>query len=157
MLMAYGMKKKHEKYWENVDNINLMLYVAVLLDPRRKMHYMKWAINEKYDSVKAAKLHDMVMTTLTLLYEHYASLQSHNVPNVSENIDLSSRGLETCYDCHDVADYELERDIGGQTDGVELTNDFKANPIFKYLVVMIVGLGLQDSLGRVYLAFKILD
>uniref|UniRef100_A0A803L7N1 hAT-like transposase RNase-H fold domain-containing protein n=1 Tax=Chenopodium quinoa TaxID=63459 RepID=A0A803L7N1_CHEQI len=27
--MANGMKKKHDKYWENVDNINLMLYVAV--------------------------------------------------------------------------------------------------------------------------------
>uniref|UniRef100_A0A803MTM2 hAT-like transposase RNase-H fold domain-containing protein n=1 Tax=Chenopodium quinoa TaxID=63459 RepID=A0A803MTM2_CHEQI len=61
MLMAHGMKKKHEKYWENVDNINLMLYVAVVLDPRRKMHYVKWAINDQYDSVKAAKLYDMVM------------------------------------------------------------------------------------------------
>ncbi|XP_021768212.1 zinc finger BED domain-containing protein RICESLEEPER 2-like [Chenopodium quinoa] len=115
MLMAYGMKKKHEKYWENVDNINLMLYVAVVLDPRRKMHYVKWAINDQYDSMKAAKLHDMVMNTLNLLYEHYASLQSQNVPNVYENIDLSSRDLETCNDWHDVADYEFERDIGGQT------------------------------------------
>uniref|UniRef100_A0A803NDA0 hAT-like transposase RNase-H fold domain-containing protein n=1 Tax=Chenopodium quinoa TaxID=63459 RepID=A0A803NDA0_CHEQI len=59
MSMAHGMKKKHEKYWDNVDNINLMLYVAVVLDPRWKMHYVKWAINDQYDSVKAAKLHDM--------------------------------------------------------------------------------------------------
>uniref|UniRef100_A0A803LIM0 Uncharacterized protein n=1 Tax=Chenopodium quinoa TaxID=63459 RepID=A0A803LIM0_CHEQI len=81
----------------------------------RKMHYVKWAINDQYDSVKAAKLYDMVMNTLTLLYEHYASLQSQNVPNVSENIDLSSRDLETCNDWHDVADYEFERNIGGQT------------------------------------------
>uniref|UniRef100_A0A803LUM0 hAT-like transposase RNase-H fold domain-containing protein n=1 Tax=Chenopodium quinoa TaxID=63459 RepID=A0A803LUM0_CHEQI len=115
MLMAYGMKKKHENFWENVDHINLMLYVAVVLDLRRKMHYVKWAINDQYDSVKAAKLHDMVMNTLTSLYEHYDSLQSQNVPNVSENIDLSSRDLETCNDWHDVADYEFERDIGGQT------------------------------------------
>uniref|UniRef100_A0A803ND99 HAT C-terminal dimerisation domain-containing protein n=1 Tax=Chenopodium quinoa TaxID=63459 RepID=A0A803ND99_CHEQI len=59
MSMAHGMKKMHEKYWDNVDNINLMLYVAVVLDPRRKMHYVKWAINDQYDFVKAAKLHDM--------------------------------------------------------------------------------------------------
>uniref|UniRef100_A0A803LEN4 hAT-like transposase RNase-H fold domain-containing protein n=1 Tax=Chenopodium quinoa TaxID=63459 RepID=A0A803LEN4_CHEQI len=107
MLMAYGMKKKHENYWENVDNINMMLYVAVVLDLRRKVHYVKWAINDQYDSVKAAKLHDMVMNTLTSLYEYYASLQSQNVPNVSENIDLSARDLETCNDWHDVADYEF--------------------------------------------------
>uniref|UniRef100_A0A803LUN9 HAT C-terminal dimerisation domain-containing protein n=1 Tax=Chenopodium quinoa TaxID=63459 RepID=A0A803LUN9_CHEQI len=106
MLKAYGMKKNHEKYWENVDNINLMLYVAVVLDPRRKMHYVMCAINYQYDSMKAAKLNDMVMNTLTSLYEHYASLQSQNVPNVSENIYLSSRDLETCNDWHDVADYE---------------------------------------------------
>uniref|UniRef100_A0A803MCJ2 Transposase n=1 Tax=Chenopodium quinoa TaxID=63459 RepID=A0A803MCJ2_CHEQI len=80
----------------------------------RKMHYVKWAINDQYDSVKVAKLHDMVMNILTSLYERYASLQSQNVPNVSENIDLSSRDLETCNDWHDVADYEFERDIGGQ-------------------------------------------
>uniref|UniRef100_A0A803KUP1 BED-type domain-containing protein n=1 Tax=Chenopodium quinoa TaxID=63459 RepID=A0A803KUP1_CHEQI len=40
-LMASGMKKKHDKYWENVDNVNLLLYIAVILDPRRKMGYTK--------------------------------------------------------------------------------------------------------------------
>uniref|UniRef100_A0A803LAE6 BED-type domain-containing protein n=1 Tax=Chenopodium quinoa TaxID=63459 RepID=A0A803LAE6_CHEQI len=113
-LMASGMKKRHDKYWENVDNINLMLYVAVVLDPRRKMHYVKWAINDQYDSDKATQLYNMVMETLTSLYEHYAAIQSQNVPNVSENA-LTSKGLENYNDWHDVADYEFERDIGGQT------------------------------------------
>uniref|UniRef100_A0A803KUW4 hAT-like transposase RNase-H fold domain-containing protein n=1 Tax=Chenopodium quinoa TaxID=63459 RepID=A0A803KUW4_CHEQI len=114
-LMAYGMRKKHDKCWENVDNINLMLYIAVVLDPRRKMHYVKWAINDQYDSNKATQLYDMVMGTLTSLYEHYAALQSQNVPSVSENIDLTSKDLENFNDWHDVDDYEFEKDIGGQT------------------------------------------
>ena len=113
--MANGMKKKHDKYWENVDNINLMLYVAVVLDPRRKMHYVKWAINDQYDSDKATQLYNMVMETVTSLYEHYAALQSQNVSSVSENIDLTSKDLENYNDWHDVADFEFERDIGGQT------------------------------------------
>ncbi|XP_021761297.1 zinc finger BED domain-containing protein RICESLEEPER 2-like [Chenopodium quinoa] len=63
-LMASGMKKKHDKYWENVDNVNLLLYIAVILDPRRKMGYTKWAINQQYDSEKAKYLCDKVMQTL---------------------------------------------------------------------------------------------
>uniref|UniRef100_A0A803MD02 hAT-like transposase RNase-H fold domain-containing protein n=1 Tax=Chenopodium quinoa TaxID=63459 RepID=A0A803MD02_CHEQI len=60
-LMASGMKKKHDKYWENVDNVNLLLYIAVILYPRRKMGYTKWAINQQYDSEKAKYLCDKVM------------------------------------------------------------------------------------------------
>ena len=32
--MAVEMKKKYDKYWGSMDNINLMLFVAVVLDPR---------------------------------------------------------------------------------------------------------------------------
>ena len=35
--MAMGMKENFEKYWENLDNMNLLLYVTLILDPRYKM------------------------------------------------------------------------------------------------------------------------
>ncbi|XP_028123576.1 zinc finger BED domain-containing protein RICESLEEPER 2-like [Camellia sinensis] len=34
--MAKKMKEKFDKYWENGDKINLLLYVVVVLDPRKK-------------------------------------------------------------------------------------------------------------------------
>ncbi|KNA20220.1 hypothetical protein SOVF_054160 [Spinacia oleracea] len=77
--MAYKMKKKYDKYWDNVDNINLMLYIAAVLDPRRKIFYVKWAIDDQYDLDKASKLYDMVSDALTSLYEHYSSSQTENV------------------------------------------------------------------------------
>ena len=32
--MAQRMKLKYDKYWKSVDRINLMLFVAVMVDPR---------------------------------------------------------------------------------------------------------------------------
>ncbi|KAI3863542.1 hypothetical protein MKX03_019942, partial [Papaver bracteatum] len=41
--MADWMVLKYEKYWA-VDKINKMLYIAVLLDPRRKEAYLRFAL-----------------------------------------------------------------------------------------------------------------
>ncbi|KAL2903417.1 Zinc finger BED domain-containing protein RICESLEEPER 2 [Bienertia sinuspersici] len=113
-LMAYSMKKKHEKYWENVDNINLLLYVAVVLDPRRKMQYVRWAINDQYDPLKALELNNKVKDTLHSLYEHYTSQQPYNVPNLYES-DTTSKEMESFEDWHDMVEAEFERDVGDQT------------------------------------------
>uniref|UniRef100_A0A803LDR0 hAT-like transposase RNase-H fold domain-containing protein n=1 Tax=Chenopodium quinoa TaxID=63459 RepID=A0A803LDR0_CHEQI len=105
-LMANGMKKKHDKYWENVDdNVNLLLYIAVILDPRRKMGYTKWAINQQYDSEIAKYLCDKVMQTLNDMYELY---DFENPPN--ESIPpKTSDFLEEVEDMDcDVDDAELE-------------------------------------------------
>lgn len=114
-LMAHGMKRKHEKYWENVNNINLMLYVAVVLDPRRKMQYVKWAIDDQYVSEKAKELYDKVKDALNSLYEHYASQQTQSGSSPSNVIDLTTREMESFVDWHDMAELEFERDIGSQS------------------------------------------
>lgn len=38
--MAFGMKRKFEKYWGNGGNINYMLFIVVVLDPRYKKTYL---------------------------------------------------------------------------------------------------------------------
>lgn len=40
--MAQNMKEKFEKYWGNGGKINLLVYVAVLLDPRKKLRSLKF-------------------------------------------------------------------------------------------------------------------
>lgn len=32
--IALSMKAKYDKYWDNLDNMNVLLYVALVLDPR---------------------------------------------------------------------------------------------------------------------------
>ena len=39
-LMAMKMKDKFDKYWGNIDKMNMMLLVAVVLDPRYKLMYV---------------------------------------------------------------------------------------------------------------------
>uniref|UniRef100_A0A803LSM8 HAT C-terminal dimerisation domain-containing protein n=1 Tax=Chenopodium quinoa TaxID=63459 RepID=A0A803LSM8_CHEQI len=112
--MAHGMKRKHDKYWENVNNINLMLYVAVVLDPRRNMQYVKWAIDDKYDLDKGKELYDKIRDALNSLYEHYASQQTQGGSSPSNMVDLTTRDMESFEDWHDMAEFEFERDIGSQ-------------------------------------------
>lgn len=113
-LMANGMKRKHDKYWENVDNINLMLYIAVVLDPRRKMQYVKWAVDDQYDFEKSSELLNKITTTLTSLYEYYASQQTQSVSSPSNVVDMTTNDLDTFEDWHDMAEFEFERDVRGQ-------------------------------------------
>uniref|UniRef100_A0A803L6K0 BED-type domain-containing protein n=1 Tax=Chenopodium quinoa TaxID=63459 RepID=A0A803L6K0_CHEQI len=110
-LMASGMKKKHDKYWENVDNVNLLLYIAVILDPRRKMGYTKWAINQQYDSEKAKYLCDKVMQTLNDMYELYISENPPNESILPKTSDFSEEVEDMDSDV-DVAELEFERQVG---------------------------------------------
>uniref|UniRef100_A0A803N6R2 BED-type domain-containing protein n=1 Tax=Chenopodium quinoa TaxID=63459 RepID=A0A803N6R2_CHEQI len=126
-LMAHGMKRKHDKYWENVNNINLMLYVAVVLDPRRKMQYVKWAIDDQYDLDKGKELYDKIKDALNSLYEHYASQQTQSGSSPSNMVDLTTTDLERFEDWHDMAEFEFERDIGSQS------NLEKKSDLDKYL------------------------
>ncbi|XP_077249164.1 zinc finger BED domain-containing protein RICESLEEPER 2-like [Tasmannia lanceolata] len=51
-MMASKMKGKFDKYWGNIDKINMMLLVAVVLDPRFKLKYIKFCYSKLYTSEK---------------------------------------------------------------------------------------------------------
>lgn len=68
---AKRMKIKFNKYFGNVNNINLTWFIACILDPRHKMEYVKWMINKVYDGNRVETLRDRVTKSLTLLFEQY--------------------------------------------------------------------------------------
>ncbi|XP_028063389.1 zinc finger BED domain-containing protein RICESLEEPER 2-like [Camellia sinensis] len=90
--MAKKMKEKFDKYWGNGDKINLLLYVAVVLDPRRKMKYLQFCFSTIFggDMVKVKEMLDKVKNCLGKLYDHYATLEPTNVhaSNVNERVDM---------------------------------------------------------------------
>ncbi|KAK6934961.1 hAT-like transposase, RNase-H fold [Dillenia turbinata] len=47
--MASKMKRKHDKYWGNIDVINIFLFITVVFDPRFKLNYVNWVIEHSYD------------------------------------------------------------------------------------------------------------
>ncbi|XP_028102777.1 zinc finger BED domain-containing protein RICESLEEPER 1-like [Camellia sinensis] len=90
--MAKKMKEKFDKYWRNGDKINLLLYVTVVLDPRRKMTYLQFCFSTIFggDMVKVKEMLDKVKNCLGKLYDHYATLEPTNVhvSNVNERVDM---------------------------------------------------------------------
>ncbi|KAL8170406.1 hypothetical protein V2J09_022210 [Rumex salicifolius] len=91
--MAQQMKLKYDKYWGDVHNMNYLLFVSLLLDPRRKMQLVDWLIRQSFDATKAAVVNVNLMLLIGELFGKYASLvpkvQKEAVSSVSKNLSAS--------------------------------------------------------------------
>ncbi|XP_075100048.1 zinc finger BED domain-containing protein RICESLEEPER 2-like [Nicotiana tabacum] len=50
--MAKKMKLKFDKYWADFEDMNMLLFVAVVLDPRYKRKYVKFLLSKFYSSLE---------------------------------------------------------------------------------------------------------
>lgn len=71
-LMAVSMKEKYDKYWGTVENINPLLFLAVVLDPRYKIKYLRYCFESVYDSETVARIIVKVESVLQQLYTCYS-------------------------------------------------------------------------------------
>ncbi|KAF7826425.1 zinc finger BED domain-containing protein RICESLEEPER 2-like [Senna tora] len=69
--MAKKMKNKFDKYWRNIKNVNLIIFIACVLDPRYKMKFVEFAFAKLYDTSTANALSASVRDTLCRLFDHY--------------------------------------------------------------------------------------
>ncbi|CAI0421282.1 unnamed protein product [Linum tenue] len=69
--MSIRMMSKFMKYWVNVENLNPFLYVAVVLDPRYKLRYVKYCFEDLYNEAHAKQLTNNVEKVLNRLYDQY--------------------------------------------------------------------------------------
>lgn len=82
--MAVSMRRKYDKYWGNVYNVNCLLFVALVLDPRYKMDYLAHCFTSIYDSSITEKLLKKVKETMNQLFDFYSGAESGNVLNENE-------------------------------------------------------------------------
>ncbi|KAL4387019.1 hypothetical protein GQ457_09G022130 [Hibiscus cannabinus] len=54
-VMAMKMKDKYDKYWGDIDKMNMLIFVACVLDPRHKLNYLEFALSEMYNSGKSSE------------------------------------------------------------------------------------------------------
>ncbi|KAL4362779.1 hypothetical protein GQ457_04G027140 [Hibiscus cannabinus] len=54
-VMAMKMKDKYDKYWGDIDKMNMLIFVACVLDPRQKLNYLEFALSEMYNSGKSSE------------------------------------------------------------------------------------------------------
>ncbi|KAL4291636.1 hypothetical protein GQ457_14G015420 [Hibiscus cannabinus] len=90
--MARQMKMKFDKYWENVNNVNVLMFIALVLDPRHKLRYVEWIVRRSYDPSNSFALCHRIKETLTSLFEFYASSQPPASQMKSSSIESSGHG-----------------------------------------------------------------
>ena len=54
--MAKKIKEKFDKYWGDAEKTNHLLYITVVLDPRHKLEYIEYALQEMYLGMKGATI-----------------------------------------------------------------------------------------------------
>lgn len=70
-LMATKMKQKYDKYWSNVTNLNMFLFIAPILDPRHKLGYVSFTIKQSFNIKEAENLINQIHQVLDALFNHY--------------------------------------------------------------------------------------
>ncbi|KAL9170582.1 hypothetical protein ABFS82_04G154100 [Erythranthe guttata] len=100
-LMGLKMQEKFVKYWESFDKLNLFVYVGTVLDPRYKLRFVTFCLNQVYedDSAMSSLMEDEVRKVLTRLYEYY---KQRTPGQNSENVTSSSS--QALFDVMDIDD-----------------------------------------------------
>ncbi|KAG5548554.1 hypothetical protein RHGRI_014043 [Rhododendron griersonianum] len=74
--MAIKMKKKFDKYWGKFEKVNLLLLLAVVLDPRCKIRYLRFGYSEIHEAAKVNQQTQKVIDTLNRICGEYAKFES---------------------------------------------------------------------------------
>lgn len=94
--MAERLRKKYDEYWGNPDTLNMLLLIAVIFNPRCKVGYMNWIINQIFDLGEAANLKEKLESCLKLLFEEY--IDGEEEPqNDSQEARFDEDGKENPY------------------------------------------------------------
>uniref|UniRef100_A0A9I9EE28 BED-type domain-containing protein n=1 Tax=Cucumis melo TaxID=3656 RepID=A0A9I9EE28_CUCME len=102
--MAKNMKAKFEKYWGNNEKNNLLLYVAIVLDPRKKLRFVAESMGNVVEQCCRRLFHEYI-TTRSGSRQGCSSTSTTNTQTVSgldANIDFDSNenvGEDFVYDC----------------------------------------------------------
>ena len=83
--MSKRMKEKFDKYWGNIDKMNMFLVFAVVLDPRYKFTYIRFFYSEIYDHEKATEILQRVKEKTQKVFKSYQNKYSPNEVKATSN------------------------------------------------------------------------
>lgn len=69
--MAKKMKEKFDKYWENIEKMNKLLYVASILDPWKKLVFVEFCLRKMYSNEQASSICVSLKKTMEKLLLEY--------------------------------------------------------------------------------------
>ncbi|XP_062151830.1 zinc finger BED domain-containing protein RICESLEEPER 2-like [Alnus glutinosa] len=79
--MAFRMKLKYDKYWGDFEKINLLLFIAFVLDPRYKMEVLEFWFLSNIGEAKTDRIVFKLKNILEQLYSHYAMHDGESGPS----------------------------------------------------------------------------
>ena len=82
--MEYLMKLKFEKYWETEGNLNYLLFIAVILDPRYKLKYLGYCLELLYGSNGGKRFTEKIESPLNELFGSYAKTISASSSSINK-------------------------------------------------------------------------
>ncbi|XP_075524051.1 zinc finger BED domain-containing protein RICESLEEPER 2-like [Primulina tabacum] len=89
--MAKRMKEKYDKYWGSTEKMNMILYYAVIIDPRHKLEFVEFSFDRMYGSVgKNETMKEQVRLGLYELFDDYKLRHSNKLPDTSKSLGSSS-------------------------------------------------------------------
>ncbi|KAL0360895.1 UNVERIFIED_CONTAM: Zinc finger BED domain-containing protein RICESLEEPER 2 [Sesamum radiatum] len=78
--MARKMKEKYDKYWGSIERINMILYYAVILDPRHKLEFLEFTFDKLYGGTeKCDVMKEQVRDGLHELFNDYKLRYDHTL------------------------------------------------------------------------------
>ncbi|KAK4403849.1 Zinc finger BED domain-containing protein RICESLEEPER 2 [Sesamum angolense] len=81
--MARQIKVKFDKYWGDVEKMNMMLYVAVMLDPCLKFSYVEYVLKNMYGPERGEQMGNLAKSVLCDVFEEYKKLHSSTTSHSS--------------------------------------------------------------------------
>ncbi|CAA0832386.1 Unknown protein [Striga hermonthica] len=108
--MGKQMRDKFDKYWGSINKINLMLLIAVVLDPRYKIKYLRVKYAIHYNEKEADELVDKVIKALRILIEDYRVLNETGRGEGKEKAIEFEKEVGEDVNMDDVDDFFLEEE-----------------------------------------------
>ncbi|KAL0546139.1 hypothetical protein IC582_016045 [Cucumis melo] len=89
--MANNMNAKFEKYWGNNEKNNLLLYVAIVLDPRKKLRFVSFCLKFFFDLEVAESMGNVVEQCCRRLFHEYSTTRSGSRQGCSSTSTTSTQ------------------------------------------------------------------
>ncbi|KAL5558941.1 hypothetical protein UlMin_035152 [Ulmus minor] len=135
--MVSNMKLKFDKYWGNPENINLLMFLAIVLDPMYKIGYVKFSLRYFYDVQTVASVTLLIEHILNHLYALHESASSHQRRTFLSNFIKHQEEHSVLESCNEVEKYLGDENVNPLTPSFDILLWWKVNSTKYNILAMI--------------------
>lgn len=87
--MAMSMKDKYDKYWGRIEKMNMIIFIAAMLDPRTKYEYFEFVVMKMYGENEGKVVAEMAKEAMFELFNEYKRMNSPSAFSTSSSSSSS--------------------------------------------------------------------